>query len=313
MTADYHVPVMGREICDLWLTDPAGVYMDGTLGGGGHAQLILEKLSSAGLYIGIDRDADAIAFASKRLAGYANFKAVRTSFDHFREVARDLGLSGVNGVLMDLGVSSFQIDNDARGFGFRRGLPLDMRMDDRQELNAALIVNQYSEQELKKIFRAYGEERYAGYIARKIVKSRAQKPIEKTDTIIDIIDSSVGAQFRVKSYARIFQALRIEVNNELGLLQEALLAALDVLQKNGRLAVISFHSLEDRIVKQFFKTQENPCICPPELPVCACGRKPRIKRIRPFFRQAAEDEIKNNPRSRSARLRVVEKITGPEF
>jgi len=308
MSSSYHVPVMGHELLKTWFTSPSGIYLDGTLGGGGHAEMILKKLQSDGLYIGIDRDADALEYTARRLKSYPNFRSVRTTFDHFADVTMEEGIKGVDGVLMDLGVSSFQIDTDARGFAFRRGLPLDMRMDDRQDLTAGKIVNSYSEAELKKIFREYGEERYAGYIAKKIVKAREIRPIEKTDTLIDIIDSSVNAQFRTKSYARIFQALRIEVNDEFGLLKLALIAAVDVLQKGGRLAVITFHSLEDRIVKQFFQTSENPCICPPELPVCACGREPKLKRLRPFFRQATEEEINQNPRSRSAKLRVTEKI-----
>ncbi len=307
------MPVMGREIMDLWFTKPAGIYMDGTLGGGGHARMVLEKLQKPGLYIGIDRDADALAYTAQRLKPFDNFKSVRATFDQLKVVAVDLALKGVDGVFLDLGVSSFQIDTDSRGFAFRRGLPLDMRMDNRQDLTAEIVVNTYSEGELKKIFRDYGEERYAGYIAKKIVRAREDKPITHTDKIIEIIDSSVGAQHRVKSYARIFQAIRIEVNDELGLLKLALHAAVDVLQQGGRLAVLTYHSLEDRIVKQFMQRMENPCTCPPELPMCVCGRKAKIKRLRPFFLKAGDKEIEQNPRARSAKLRIAEKVTASEL
>ena len=210
--------------------------------------------------------------------------------------------------MLDLGVSSWQIDEDKRGFSFRPGLKLDMRMNTEQNLNAEWIINNYKEEELKRIFKEYGEERFSGRIARLIVEQRSKHRLSTSTDLIKIIDRCVNPRFAIKSYARIFQAVRIEVNDELNILRDALEKAVHFLKTRARLAVITYHSLEDRIVKNFYRDQENPCICPPEIPVCSCGRKPLLKRIRPNFISASANETAGNPRARSAKLRVAEKV-----
>ncbi len=308
MSTPYHIPVLGREVCDALLLNPGGVYVDGTLGGGGHAEMILKRLEKEALYIGIDRDPEALVFAGRRLQRFDNFKAAQARFDRLGDVLSQAGLKSVDGILLDLGVSSRQIDEDTRGFAYRRGLKLDMRMDTKQDLTAEWIVNNYSAAELTRIFREYGEERFAGRIARKIEEARNKTPVTTSDQLIDIIDRCVNPRFAVKSYARIFQALRIAVNDELKALENLLEQGPDLLHKGGRLAVITYHSLEDRIVKQALQTMENPCICPPDFPQCVCGREPRMKRVKPFFILPGDEEIAQNPRARSAKLRVGEKI-----
>ncbi|HHJ53441.1 MAG TPA: 16S rRNA (cytosine(1402)-N(4))-methyltransferase RsmH, partial [Caldithrix abyssi] len=243
-----------------------------------------------------------------KLRHFANIRLVHREFDETEDILRQAEVEKVDGVLLDLGVSSHQIDADERGFAFRPGVALDMRMDRGQSFTAADILAKYSERELTRVFREYGEERFARRIANKIVAARAKQPLALSDQLLEIIRQSVPGQMVVKSYARIFQALRIEVNQELERLKNALHGWLEHLNPGGRMVVISYHSLEDRIVKQFFKEQENPCICPPEFPVCVCGRKPQIRRIRPFLIRPEEDEIKDNPRARSAKMRVGEKL-----
>jgi len=304
----YHVPVMGQEVVNYLVGDKKGIYFDGTLGGGGHAQIILDILDKDGLYIAIDRDMDAIHTAKERLKSYKNFKAHCAIFDKIEDILNREGVKSLDGILLDLGVSSWQIDQDKRGFSFRPGLNLDMRMDVSQDLTAEWVINNYSKDELKRIFKEYGEERFSGRIAHFIVAQRSKQKLASSSDLIKIIDKCVNPRFATKSYARIFQAIRIEVNDELNILKNTLKEALKFLKKKGRLAVITYHSLEDRIVKNFFRDQENPCICPPELPVCACGRQATMKRIKPLFIQASPDEIKSNPRARSAKLRVAEKV-----
>lgn len=304
----YHIPVLGRQVVRFLVTRPDGVYLDGTLGGGGHAALILQQLTPRAVYIGVDRDEEALSAAREKLRHFANIRLVHWAFDETEDILRQAEVEKVDGVLLDLGVSSHQIDADERGFAFRPGVALDMRMDRGQSFTAADILAEYSERELTRVFREYGEERFARRIANKIVAARAKQPLIQSDQLLEIIRQSVPGQMVVKSYARIFQALRIEVNQELERLKNALHGWLEHLNPGGRMVVISYHSLEDRIVKQFFKEQENPCICPPEFPVCVCGRKPQMRRIRPLLIRPEEDEIKDNPRARSAKMRVGEKL-----
>jgi len=305
---EYHVPVMGKQIVEHLVQNLEGAYFDGTLGGGGHAELILNALSTKALYVGIDRDIEAIETAKIRLARFKNFRTHQTTFENIKNVLEEEEIEAFDGIFLDLGVSSWQIDSKERGFSFRLGVKLDMRMDTRQSLTAEEIVNNYSFNELKRVFREFGEERAAGKIAYKIVEAREETPFVKSNELINIIDRCVNPRFATKSYARIFQALRIEVNNELKILEETLSEAIKYLAPKGRLCVITYHSLEDRIVKNFFKDLESPCTCPPTFPVCVCDKKAEIKRKKPLFILAEKDEIKRNTRSRSAKLRVAEKI-----
>ena len=306
--ADYHVPVMGQEICDKLLRNKDGNYYDGTLGGGGHARLFLKKLSPAGHYIAVDRDEEAIAYARDALRQYSNITFYHGVFSEIGPAIKSAGVDALDGILLDLGVSSHQIDADNRGFAFRPGVRLDMRMDKRQPRTAAAILAEYELRDLSKIFREYGEERQAHRIAREVVRQRNEAPIVQSEQLMKIIARCVPGQHLTKSYARIFQALRIEVNGELDVLQQTLEASLDYLKPGGRLAVLSYHSLEDRIVKNFIRKQENPCECPPELPYCVCGKKPQMKKVPPAFIKAGTEEINKNPRARSAVLRIGERI-----
>jgi 16S rRNA (cytosine1402-N4)-methyltransferase len=299
---------MAQEICDKLLINPNGNYLDGTLGGGGHAEFLLEKLNPSACYIAIDRDAEALAFAAERLQRFSNVVFYQGLFSEMDAALQKAEVESVDGILLDLGVSSHQIDSDGRGFAFRPGNALDMRMNTEDALTAADILNTYDVKELTAIFKQYGEERHSGRIAREIVKRRSSEEIVKSNQLMEIIQRCVQGKFLTKSYARIFQALRIEVNRELSVLEEALENALRVLKPGGRIAVLSYHSLEDRIVKNFIRRQENPCTCPPEIPYCVCGKKPQLKKLKPAFISAGAEEIKNNPRARSAKLRVGEKI-----
>jgi 16S rRNA (cytosine1402-N4)-methyltransferase len=304
----YHVPVMVQEVLGTLVHRKDGTYFDGTLGGGGHAEFILSKLDDTAHYLGIDRDEQAINVSRKRLAGFLNFKAFQTTFEQIGSVLNEAGFTSLDGILLDLGVSSWQIDNDDRGFSFRKGLSLDMRMDSRQDLTAEWILNNYSKDELRKIFKEYGEERFSGKIAYRVMKAREEKKIERSGEVLALIDRCVNPRFATKSYARIFQALRIEVNNELEILKQSLKESIKYLGKEGRLVVITYHSLEDRIVKNFMRDAENPCTCPPEFPVCVCEKKQKLKRIKPHFIQPSQEEIKTNPRARSAKIRAAIRV-----
>lgn len=308
MSSSYHVPVMVHEVSENLVHKKDGIYFDGTLGGGGHAEFILDMLSENARYIGVDRDPEAIKSAAQRLQKFRNFKAFRATFDQVDEILKGEKLAGVDGVLLDLGISSWQIDQDTRGFSFRPGNDLDMRMNPEQQLSAGEIVNTYEKEELKRIFREYGEEKYSGKIAGRIIRFREKKAVKKTQELTDIIDQCVDPRFAIKSYARIFQALRIEVNDELNILQATLDKMTTVLNKDGHLLVLTYHSLEDRIVKNFMRDMENPCTCPPELPVCVCGKKAQLKRFKPNFLVPSKDETKQNSRARSAKLRIAVKL-----
>jgi len=307
--SNYHVPVLAEQVCRYLITDEKGVYLDGTLGGGGHAEHILKKLDAEALYIGLDRDPEALTFSKKRLARFKNVVFYHGVFTEMEAAMQLANVETLTGVLLDLGISSYQVDQEARGFTFRSDVPLDMRMDpSRQQLTAADVLNHYDYRELIRIFRQYGEEARAACIARQIVKQRKTTPIVSSGQLLKLIDRCVGGKHLKKSYARIFQALRIEVNQELELLSSALNLAVSKLKKGGRLVVISYHSLEDRIVKNFLREQENPCICPPELPECICGRQPTMKALKPKLIRPDEQEVKKNPRARSAKMRVGEKL-----
>ena len=307
-----HKSVLLHETIDSLLVKPDGIYVDGTLGGGGHAEELLSRLGPEGRLIGIDQDEDAVAAAGERLAPYANrVTIVRSNYRELEQVLDRLGIGRVNGIYLDLGVSSFQFDDAGRGFSYREDAPLDMRMDRRQALTAADLVRDCSEEELARILWEYGEEKFSRQIARQIVKRRGEQPIETTAQLAEIVKEAVPLKFRAVGghpARQTFQALRIEVNRELEVLEQSLDGMIGRLVPGGRLAVITFHSLEDRIVKQKFKENENPCICPPDFPVCVCGRKSRGKVItrRPVTPTA--EEIQDNNRCRSAKLRVFEAV-----
>jgi len=307
-----HVPVLYREVLEGLDIKSGGVYIDGTLGGAGHASGICERLGSEGWLIGIDRDSDAIEAAGKRLEGFGCRKTlVQSNYSEVKLVKDELGVSRVDGALLDLGVSSFQLDNPQRGFSYMHDAPLDMRMDARDALTAEDIINGYSREDLAKIISEYGEERWAARIAQFIEKERAKKRITSTFELVDIIKAAIPAQARREGphpAKRTFQAIRIEVNGELERLEAAVSDFIDILSPGGRLAVISFHSLEDRIVKNVIAKRLDPCTCPPEFPVCVCGKRPDIKKITKKPVTAGEKELSENPRARSAKLRIVEKL-----
>ncbi len=306
-----HQSVLLRECVRYLEIDPAGVYVDGTLGMGGHAEAVLEQLTT-GRLIGIDRDERALAFAGERLARFgARATLVKGNFGDLDSILDGLGVGKVNGMLFDLGVSSPQLDDKDRGFSYMQDAPLDMRMDERAPLTARQVLNTWSEAELRSIFWRYGEERYAGRIAEAVTAAREQAPIETTGQFVDIIRRTMpAAALREKQHPakRCFQAVRIAVNDELGELERMLASAPDRLLTGGRMLVISFHSLEDRLVKEAIRKRENGCTCPPEFPVCTCGF---VKTLRSVTRKPVTpgaEELQDNPRARSARLRIAERV-----
>lgn len=306
-----HVSVLLNETIDSLDIKPEGVYVDGTLGGGGHSLEIVKRLSGKGRLIGLDRDENAIQAASERLKDYKDrVTFVRSNYDRFSVVMQELGLREVDGIVLDLGVSSYQLDTPERGFSYREDAPLDMRMDQRQEKTAADIVNESSEKELLHILRDYGEEKFAPQIARRIVKQREDRPILTTFELNEIVKESIPVKFRLTGghpSKRTFQAIRIALNAELESLEKVLPEMIEGLRDKGRLSIITFHSLEDRIVKNIFRTAQNPCTCPPNFPVCVCGNKSKGKVITSKPILPSEEEIENNKRSKSAKLRVFER------
>ncbi len=307
-----HIPIMLDDVISGLDIKPDGIYVDGTLGGAGHSSEIVKRLSDKGRHIGIDQDLDAIKAATERLSEYKDkhVDIVHSNYVNMKTVLLDLGIEKVDGILLDLGVSSYQFDNKDRGFSYREEAPLDMRMDQEAEMTAQDIVNDYSEAELRKILTVYGEEKFAGRIASNIVKHREEKRIETTFELNEIITEAIPAAARrhggnpcKKSY----QAIRIELNKELTVLEDSIDEMIDMLNPGGRLCIITFHSLEDRIVKNAFRDAENPCICPPEFPVCTCGRKSKGKTLTRKPIVANEKELEINPRSSSAKLRIFEK------
>ena len=306
-----HKSVLLYETVDSLNIRPNGIYVDGTLGGGGHAFEVLKRLGPEGRLIGIDQDADAIRAATERLEQFKDkVTIVRSNYRNIREVLSELGIEKVDGIYLDLGVSSYQLDTAERGFTYRENAPLDMRMDQRNEKTAADIVNDYSEMELYRIIRDYGEDRFAKNIAKHIVKARAVQRIETTDQLVEIIKAAIPAKIRAEGghpAKRTFQAIRIELNHELEVLNDSIDTMIDLLKPGGRLSIITFHSLEDRIVKTRFRTNENPCICPPDFPVCVCGRKSKghVVTRKPIV--PSEEELEENRRSKSSKLRVFER------
>lgn len=288
-----------------------GIYVDATLGGGGHAGGICEKLSQKGILIGIDRDRDALKAAGRNLENYKCKKhLVQSNFENIIEVLHDLDIPEINGALLDLGVSSFQLDNPGRGFSYMQNSALDMRMNASDGLTAYQVVNEYSQDNLTEIIRRYGEERWASRISDFIVKERKKKSISTTFELVDIIKAAIPASARREGphpAKRTFQAIRIEVNDELGQLERSIDRFIDVLASGGRLCIITFHSLEDRIVKETFQRRLNPCTCPKNFPVCVCGKKSDVRKVisKPIL--PGEKELTDNPRARSAKLRVIEK------
>jgi 16S rRNA (cytosine1402-N4)-methyltransferase len=307
-----HVSVMAEEVLQYLEPHSGGVYLDGTLGGAGHARLILEASSPDGVLIGLDRDAAALAAAQSNLAPFGDRVILRQgNFSDMGVHLDQLGIGAIDGVLLDLGVSSHQLDTPARGFSFREDGPLDMRMNPAEGVSAATVVAEAEADELKRIFREYGEERWAGKIARAIVMDREKTPFENTLQLAGLISRVVPAgkgPQRIHPATRVFQALRIHVNGELDNLRTALDTAWLRLKSGGRLVVISFHSLEDRMVKQAFRALATGCVCPPRLAVCACGKKPSVRVLTRKAVRAAEIETENNPRARSAILRAMEKL-----
>ena len=306
-----HQSVLLNECIANLKIRPDGIYADGTLGGGGHSFEIARRLGDGGHLIGIDQDAAAIDAAGRRLEPYADkVSIIRSNYCEMRSEAAKLGITSVDGVILDLGVSSYQLDDVERGFTYREDTPLDMRMDQRQPLSARNVVNEYSEMELYRIIRDYGEDKFAKNIAKHIVRKRAEHSIETTGELIQIIKAAVPAKVRATGghpAKRTFQAIRIEVNRELEVLENSIDDMIDFLRPGGRICIITFHSLEDRIVKNAFRRNENPCICPKEFPVCMCGRKSKGKIITKKPILPSEEEIERNSRSKSAKLRVFER------
>lgn len=306
-----HEPVLLNEVLEWMNVRPDGVYCDGTLGGGGHSGAILKASGGTAHLYGIDRDENAILAASERLKEYPGFTAIRGNFHDAKKLLEEAGAEGLDGALLDLGVSSPQLDTAERGFSYHEDAPLDMRMDQRQTMTAADFLNTSDEREIMEVIRDYGEEKWAARIARIICEHRAEKPFETTFDLVHAVDAAIPKAVRRKDDGhparRTFQAIRIAVNDELKPLEQALKDLTDCLKPGGRICVITFHSLEDRIVKRCFKTLENPCICPPKAPICTCGRKPVVKVLAGGAVAPSKDEIERNPRSRSAKLRVAEK------
>lgn len=307
-----HKSVLLNETVDSLNVKPDGIYVDGTLGGGGHALEVCKRLGKNGRLIGIDQDADAIAAATVRLEAYKDkVTIVRNNYKNIQMVLSDLSIERVDGIYLDLGVSSYQLDMPERGFTYRQeDAPLDMRMDQRNDQTAADIINGYSEFDLYRIIRDYGEDKFAKNIAKHIVRLRAEKPIETTGELTEIIKGAIPAKIRAVGghpSKKTFQAIRIELNKELEVLNNSLDTMIDLLNPGGRLAIITFHSLEDRMVKTRFRTNERPCICPPDFPVCVCGKKSKGNVItrKPII--PSEDEILENKRSKSSKLRVFER------
>ncbi len=311
MTQFKHVPIMLDEALSLLEPERGGTFVDGTLGGGGHAEAVLKRLPEGSRFYGIDRDDAALEAATDRLKGYSAFHALKGNFFDMAQLLAQNGESGADGILLDLGVSSYQLDCGERGFSYMADAPLDMRMDMLAPFSAYDLVNGYSLEELIRVIRDYGEEKFAVSISRAIVRNRQDKPVKSTKELVDIIKSAMPAKALREAQhpaKRTFQAIRIEVNGELDGLEKAIDSAHDILKSGGRLAVITFHSLEDRIVKQAFRRYEKPCTCSPKAPICTCGKKPTVRILTKKPLQASEDEIELNPRSRSAKLRAIEKI-----
>ena len=306
-----HISVLLNETIEGLNIKPDGIYADGTLGGAGHSYQIASKLNGLGRLIGFDQDEDAITASTERLKEFKNVTIVRSNYRNMKEELNNRGINKVDGILLDLGVSSYQLDTVSRGFSYKEEAPLDMRMDNRNEVTARDIVNNYSQGDLFRIIRDYGEDKFAANIAKHIVKNREIKPIETTTELAEIVKAAIPMKFRKQGghpAKQTFQAIRIELNSELSVLKESLMDMIDLLNPNGRICIITFHSLEDRIVKNIFKEAEDPCTCPKNFPTCVCGKKSKGKVITRKPILPSEEELKLNSRSKSAKLRIFEKI-----
>lgn len=306
-----HVSVLLNECIEGLNIHEDGVYVDGTLGGAGHTTKVLEKLNNSGRLIGIDQDTEAIGVCTERLKNYKNATLVHDNFSNIKRVLSDLNISGVDGILLDLGVSSYQLDTPQRGFSYMQDAPLDMRMNEESDFTAWNVVNDYDKGDLIRVIKDFGEERWASRIADFIIKERMSKSIDTTFQLVETIKAAIPASARRDGphpAKRTFQAIRIEVNGELAILEGAINDCIDCLSPGGRICVITFHSLEDRIVKNVYRKRENPCTCPPEFPVCVCGKKPEIKILTKKPILPSESELEENARSRSAKLRIAEKL-----
>ncbi len=306
-----HISVLLNESVDALDIKSDGIYVDGTMGGGGHSQAIVSKLSPNGILVGIDRDTEALEASKQRLKNYSNIRYMHNNYKNIKDVLDDLGIDAIDGAVLDLGVSSYQLDCRERGFSYMEDAPLDMRMNRQNHKSAYDVINTYSETELADIFFKYGEEKFSRKIAKIILERRAQKPVETTLELVDIIKAAIPERMRQKGShpaKRVFQAVRIEVNGELEDLRFAIDSFFDVLKPGGRLSVITFHSLEDRIVKTAFNDYATGCTCPKDFPICVCGKKPRGKVITRKPVLPSDEECEYNKRSKSAKLRVVEKL-----
>ena len=306
-----HRSVLLNETIDGLNIKEDGIYVDCTLGGGGHSNEILKKLSKDGRLIGIDQDTEALKAAKERLSPYENVIFIHDNFYNIKNVLENINVHKIDGVVMDLGVSSYQLDKGERGFSYNKEAPLDMRMNRESTLTAYDVVNGYSEERLYTIFKEYGEERFSKRIANFIVNKRKDTPINTTFELVDIIKKAIPIKYRREGHhpaKKTFQAIRIEVNKELEILEKAITDSVDLLNEGGRISIITFHSLEDRIVKNCYKALENPCTCPKEFPICICGNKQKLKQITKKPIGPSEEELEVNPRSRSAKLRVGERI-----
>ncbi|MBQ9199029.1 MAG: 16S rRNA (cytosine(1402)-N(4))-methyltransferase RsmH [Lachnospiraceae bacterium] len=305
-----HKSVLLNETIESLNIKPDGIYVDGTLGGGGHSFEICKRLGDKGRLIGIDQDMDAIEAASKRLEEFKDkTEFIHSNYNNIKNILNNLGIDKVDGIVLDLGVSSYQLDNPERGFTYREDVPLDMRMDKEESMTAKDIVNDYTEPELFRVIRDYGEEQFAKNIAKHIVKARQEKPIETTGELNEIIKAAIPAKLREHGghpSKKTYQAIRIELNHELDVLENSLDTMIELLNPKGRISVITFHSLEDRIVKNIFRKNMNPCTCPPDFPVCVCGKKPTGRLITRKPIVASEKELEENKRAKSSKLRVFE-------
>lgn len=306
-----HISVLLEECLDALNIRKDGIYVDCTLGGAGHSSEIVKRLGEEGRLIGIDQDKDALKAAGERLKEFNNVTLVHSNFHDIYNVLNNLDIEGVDGILIDLGVSSYQLDNGERGFSYMQDAPLDMRMNREDSLSAYEIINHYSEDDIFRIIKDYGEEKFAKRIANFIVKARETKPVESTLELVDIIKAAIPAKARREGphpAKRTFQAIRIEVNRELDIIENTIRDGVEKLNKGGRMAIITFHSLEDRIVKNVYKDLANPCTCPSSFPICVCNKEATVKLITRKPIDPSKEELEYNPRSRSAKLRVIEKI-----
>lgn len=305
-----HVPVLLNETVDYLQVKAGGIYVDCTLGGGGHSLEILKRLKGEGTLIGIDQDLEAIKAAKEKLKDFSNVIYVHDNFYNIDKILQNLEIASVDAIMMDLGVSSFQLDEAQRGFSYMKDAPLDMRMDTQSQLSAFYVVNNYTEEELLKVLWEYGEEKFARRIVHKILEQRVDTPIKTTGELAKLIKASIPVKFQKQGHPakKTFQAIRIEVNKELVILDKSIQDSVNHLNVKGRIAVITFQSLEDRIIKNKFRSLQNPCICPRDFPVCACGRIPSLKVLTRKPIEPSEAEMESNPRSKSAKLRVAQKI-----